>query len=170
MHHPHMKANMNKFLMAALLLAFSAIAQADLITGRVVGVTDGDTITILDNTNTQHKIRLAGIDAPEKNQAFGTASKRSLSDMVFGKQVDIEWSKRDRYGRTVGKVLTSGLDVNLEQIRRGMAWFYTKYQSELLSEDRQEYPVAQDYAEMNRLGLWADSSPIPPWDFRNKRR
>jgi len=156
--------------MAGLMLAFSAITYADLINGRVVSVSDGDTITVLDNTNTQHKIRLSGIDAPEKTQPFGTASRRSLSDLVYGKQVDIEWSKRDRYGRTVGKVLTSGLDVNLEQIRRGMAWFYTKYQSELLSQDRQEYTGAQDYAEKNRLGLWADSSPIPPWDFRNKRR
>jgi endonuclease YncB( thermonuclease family) len=161
---------MNKILMAGLMLAFSAITYADLINGRVVSVSDGDTITVLDNTNTQHKIRLSGIDAPEKTQPFGTASRRSLSDLVYGKQVDIEWSKRDRYGRTVGKVLTSGLDVNLEQIRRGMAWFYTKYQSELLSQDRQEYTGAQDYAEKNRLGLWADSSPIPPWDFRNKRR
>jgi endonuclease YncB( thermonuclease family) len=161
---------MNKILMAGLMLAFSAITYADLINGRVVSVSDGDTITVLDNTNTQHKIRLSGIDAPEKTQPFGTASRRSLSDLVYGKQVDIEMSKRDRYGRTVGKVLTSGLDVNLEQIRRGMAWFYTKYQSELLSQDRQEYTGAQDYAEKNRLGLWADSSPIPPWDFRNKRR
>lgn len=157
---------MNRILIAGLLLVFSVTAYADVITGRVVGVGDGDTITVLDNSNTQHKIRLAGIDAPEKNQAFGTASKRSLSDMVFGRQVAVEWSKHDRYGRTVGKVIVNGMDVNLEQIKRGMAWFYKRYENEQSVQDRIDYEDAQDYAKQGRWGLWADSNPIPPWDYR----
>lgn len=161
---------MNRILIAGLLLVFSVTAYADLINGRVVSLSDGDTITILDNTNTQHKIRLAGIDAPEKKQAFGIASKRSLSDLVYGKQVNIEWSKRDRYGRTVGKVIINGIDANLEQINRGMAWFYIKYQNEQPIQDRLDYADAQDYAEKNKLGLWADSNPMPPWDYRKRRR
>ncbi|HEY9209979.1 MAG TPA: thermonuclease family protein [Methylotenera sp.] len=161
---------MNKILMAGLMLAFSVISHADLITGRVVSVTDGDTITILDNTNTQHKIRLAGIDAPEKNQAFGAASKKSLSDLDYGQQVTVEWNKHDRYGRRVGKVIVNGMDINLEQIKRGMAWFYKRYQNELSRQDRISYADAQDYAKQGRLGLWADSNPIPPWDFRKQNK
>lgn len=159
---------MYKILIAGLLLACSVIAHADVITGRVVSVSDGDTITVLDNTNTQHKIRLAGIDAPEKSQAYGSTSKQSLSDLVYGKQVSIDWQKHDRYGRTVGKVIVNGLDANLEQIKRGMAWFYAKYQNEQSVQDRQEYAGAQDYAENNSIGLWADKNPTPPWNFRKQ--
>lgn len=161
---------MYKILIAGLFWALSVTAYADQVNGRVVSVTDGDTITILDNTNTQHKIRLAGIDAPEKNQAFGTASKRSLSDMVFGRQVAVEWSKHDRYGRTVGKVIVNGMDANLEQIKRGMAWFYAKYQNEQSVQDRLDYASAQDDAQKNHLGLWADKNPTPPWEFRKQSR
>jgi len=157
-------------LIAGLFWVFSTIAQAELITGRVVGVADGDTITVLDNTNTQHKVRLAGIDAPEKKQAFGAASKKSLSDLVYGKQVSVDWQKQDRYGRKVAKVIINGIDANLEQIKRGMAWFYAKYQKELPAQDRQNYTSAQDYAEKSQLGLWADKNPIPPWDFRKQSK
>lgn len=161
---------MNKILIAGLLLAFSVTARADLITGRVIGVADGDTITVLDNSNTQHKIRLAGIDAPEKKQAFGNVSKKTLSDLVYGKQVDVEWQKHDRYGRTVGKVLVNGLDANLEQVKRGMAWFYKKYQNELVIDDRLAYLHAEEDAQSNRVGLWADKYPAPPWEFRRAKR
>ena len=104
--------NIKNLLLAALLFVFSE-AQALTIEGRVVGVADGDTITVLDNTNTQHKIRLAGIDAPEKKQPFGNVSKKSLSDLVYGKQVSVDYNKQDRYGRTVGKVMAEGVDANL---------------------------------------------------------
>lgn len=149
-------------------LAYS-IAWADTLTGRVVGISDGDTITILDSTHTQHKIRLGGIDAPEKKQAFGDVSKKSLSDMVFNRTVDIEWHKEDRYGRKVGKVIIDETDVNLEQVKRGLAWFYKKYQGELEQKDRIVYVQAQQEAEANQLGLWVDTNPIPPWDFRKQK-
>lgn len=152
------------------LLLISNYAYAATITGRVVAVADGDTITVLDNTNTQHKIRLAGIDAPEKKQAFGNVSKKSLSDLVFGKQVDVDWQKQDRYGRTVGKVIINGLDANLEQIKRGMAWFYSKYQNELVMDDRLNYLHANESAQADRVGLWVDKEPMAPWDFRKTQR
>lgn len=161
--------------MKALLLALTLIfliqfANADTITGRVVGVADGDTITILDSNNTQFKVRLAGIDAPEKKQAFGKVSKKSLSDLVFDKQVTVDWKKLDRYGRTIGKVLINGQDINLEQINRGMAWFYKKYQNELVLDDRLSYLHAQEFAESNNSGLWIDADPIAPWDFRKQKK
>lgn len=149
-----------------LFLTFSQYCYAEALSGRVVGVADGDTITVLDSTNTQHKIRLGGIDAPEKKQAFGNVSKKSLSDLVFNKQVEVEWHKEDRYGRKVGKVLVNNEDINLEQVKRGLAWFYKKYKGELVQEDRIAYVQAQQDAEANQLGLWVDQHPIPPWDFR----
>lgn len=155
-----------KYLIVCVFLINTAYAEV--LSGRVVGVADGDTITVLDSTNTQHKIRLGGIDAPEKKQAFGNVSKKSLSDMVFNQQVDVEWHKEDRYGRKVGKVLVNDEDVNLEQIKRGMAWFYKKYKSELVQEDRITYELAQQDAEANQVGLWIDAYPIPPWDFRKQ--
>lgn len=149
---------------------FVQSAYADILIGRVIGVADGDTITVLDNSNTQHKIRLNGIDAPEKRQPFGNASKKSLSYMVFNQQVDVEWVKVDRYGRKVGKVLVNQEDINLEQIKRGMAWFFKKYKGDVVQEDRVKYVQAQQEAEANQTGLWVDPHPIPPWDFRKQKK
>lgn len=98
-----------------------ALAHAEVIVGRVVGVADGDTVTVLDANKQQHKIRLAGIDAPEKRQPFGQRSKESLSALVFARQVTVETDKKDRYGREVGKVRVDGVDANLERLKRGFA-------------------------------------------------
>ena len=145
------------------------MASANIIHGRVVGVSDGDTVTVIDANKTQYKIRLAGIDAPEKAQAYGQKSKESLSDLVFGKQVDVEWSKQDRYGRTVGKIMLAGVDINLEQIKRGMAWHYKQYQNEQSPEDRDAYAKYQSQAQERRVGLWRDPAPIEPAVFRQKK-
>lgn len=159
----------NNIFFATLFLLSSSI-QAATLEGRVVGVSDGDTITILATTNTQHKIRLAGIDAPEKKQPFGNVSKKSLSDLVFGKQVAVDYSKQDRYGRFVGKVLIDGSDVNLEQVKHGFAWFYKKYQNELILDDRLDYLHAHEAAGVARVGLWVDRNPVPPWEFRKSKK
>jgi len=157
-------------VLATLLLALACNANAETITGRVVGVADGDTITVLDARQVQHKIRLAGIDAPEKKQPFGNRSKESLSQLAFGKTVDVETSKRDRYGRQIGKVLVNGQDVNLLQVERGMAWFYRQYQREQSPNDRGLYEAAEDAAKANKRGLWQDSAPVAPWEFRRPNR
>jgi endonuclease YncB( thermonuclease family) len=94
-----------RILLATLILTASGLSHADVLSGQVVSVSDGDTITLLDTNKTQHKIRLAGIDAPEKAQAFGQASKKSLSDLIFHKQVNVYWEKKDRYQRVLGKVI-----------------------------------------------------------------
>jgi len=157
-------------VLATLLLALACNANAETITGRVVGVADGDTITVLDARQVQHKIRLAGIDAPEKKQPFGNRSKESLSQLAFGKTVDVETIKRDRYGRQIGKVLVNGQDVNLLQVERGMAWFYRQYQREQSPNDRRLYEAAEDAAKANKRGLWQDSAPVAPWEFRRPKR
>lgn len=144
----------------------SKTADCISLAGKVVGVADGDTITVLDDENTQHKIRLQGIDAPEKGQAFGTVSKQNLSSLVFGKVVDVECDKLDRYGRMVAKVSIDGVDVGLEQIRAGLAWHYKQYQNEQSTTDRKAYTDAEDNARNKKSGLWKDAQPVAPWNFR----
>jgi endonuclease YncB( thermonuclease family) len=155
----------------SILAAFflGNMALANVIHGRVVGVSDGDSVTVIDANKTQYKIRLAGIDAPERAQAYGQKSKQSLSDLVFGKQVDVEWSKLDRYGRTVGKIMMGGVDINLEQIKSGMAWHYKEYQNEQSPEDRVAYAQSESQAQDKKIGLWRDPAPIQPAVFRQKK-
>jgi endonuclease YncB( thermonuclease family) len=143
---------------------------ADTLTGRVVRVTEGDTIVVLDDSNSQHKIRLAGIDAPERGQAFGTMARDYLSDAVSGQVVVVEYDKSDHYGQILGKVLLSGDDVNLEQIRAGLAWHEKKYQGEQTVASRVAYSDAEMEARRNKRGLWRESSPMPPWDYRKAQR
>jgi endonuclease YncB( thermonuclease family) len=132
-----------------------------------VAIADGDTVTLLDISKTQHKIRLAGIDAPEKSQPFGQRSKESLSDLVFNKEVTVETTKLDKYRREIGKVLVDGLDANLEQVKRGLAWHYKQYQQEQSAQDRESYSQAEVQARGARVGLWKDEQPVAPWEFRH---
>lgn len=153
-------------LIGAQLLTVACV-QAGTLEGRVVGVTDGDTITVLDPANRQYKIRFAGIDAPEKNQPYGQRAKAHLSELVFNRQVMVETEKEDRYGRTVGKVLVGGRDTNLAMVVAGYAWHYKKYQAEQSPDDRLLYDSAEKEARAARRGLWADSVPIPPSVWRS---
>ena len=153
-------------LLGTILLLISCSLHAAALQGKVVGVADGDTITVLDANNIQHKIRLQGIDAPETAQAFGQKSKQSLSQMVQSKQVTVEYQKKDKYGRTLGKVLHNGTDVCLEQINLGMAWHYKKYASDQPKEDRETYAQAELAARAKTIGIWKDKNPTPPWEFR----
>jgi endonuclease YncB( thermonuclease family) len=159
-----------KKVMSGLLLTctmFGAVVvAAPTLEGQVVGVSDGDTITVLDAERQQHKIRLAGIDAPERRQDFGNRAKQSLSDLAHRRQAKVKTGKTDRYGRLVGKVLVDGQDVNIEQVRRGMAWHYKAYESEEEPADRQAYADAENAAKASGTGLWAMPSPTPPWEFR----
>ena len=158
-------------LLIVLLLALPfAASSAATLTGRTVRVTDGDTIVILSEGNVQHKIRLQGIDAPERRQAYGTKSKEHLSEWVAGRFVVVETDKRDRYGRVVGKVLVGGKDVCLAQVVAGFAWHYKKYQNEQTASDRQRYADAEQEARDAKRGLWQDPQAMPPWDYRAARR
>lgn len=159
-----------RILLAAASLLLVHVSAADTLHGRVVGIADGDTVTVLDDTNTQWKIRLMGIDAPEKKMPFGQKSKESLSALVFNKQVYVDFNKRDRYGRTVGKILVDGTDANLEQVKAGLAWHYKQYEREQSVADRAAYAQAEELARTERRGLWADADPIPPWDWRHQQK
>ena len=152
------------------LLVTHCLAQADTLTGRVIRVTDGDTIVVLDSANVQHKIRLTGIDAPERKQAFGTKSKDNLSESVAGKFVVVEHEKRDRYERILGKVLLNNQDMNFEQVKAGLAWHYKYYQKEQTPADRVKYSDMEREARMEKRGLWYEANPVPPWDYRKAER
>ena len=111
-----------------------------------------------------------GIDAPEKKMPFGQRSKEQLSDLVFNKQVSVEYSKRDKYGRTVGKIMVDGVDANLEQVKAGMAWHYKQYQKEQSPDERVSYADAEEQARAGRKGLWLDAEPTPPWEWRKEQK
>ena len=150
-----------------LALALGTVQAAEwVVEGRVVGISDGDTITVLDDAKTQHKIRFAGIDAPEKGQAFGERSKQSLSALVFQKRVEAHCHKKDRYNREVCTVFASLRDVGLEQIRAGMAWWYREYAHEQTTQDRLVYRDEEQNAKASQVGLWKDANPVPPWQYR----
>ena len=161
-----------------LILFFISIAQAD-ITGVVVSVTDGDTIKVLDGNSNQHKVRPTGIDAPERGQPFGQASKKYLTALVSGKEVFVESNKNDRYGRVLGKVWVQPsdcpkcgktLDVNHTQLLAGMAWWYRYYAKQQSPEDRGRYESAEDEAKARGWGLWSEARPINPYDWLKGRR
>ena len=161
-----------------LALAFSCSAFAD-FTGKVVAVADGDTITVL-RAHEQVKIRLSGIDAPEKAQPFGERSKQNMSRLVFGKQVLVEDRKQDRYGRTIGRVLVASgeckqadcpktLDVSMAQLTQGLAWHYKRFEMEQPAEERGQYAFAEDEARAKRVGLWQDTEAVAPWEWRKSK-
>lgn len=156
------------WLLSLSLCLVAPTATAD-VAGKVVGIADGDTVTVLDDLNRQYKVRLAGIDAPEKGQPFGQRSKRALSECAFGKSASVEGYKVDRYGRLVGKVHVNGVDCNLRQVERGLAWHYKQYVREQQEADRIQYDAAEAAARRDRLGLWQDATPIAPWDFRHRQ-
>jgi endonuclease YncB( thermonuclease family) len=150
----------------ALGALFSFSAYAEILSGRIVGISDGDTVTLLDANQRQYKIRLTGIDAPEKKMPFGQRSKDHLSDLIFNKDVQVETEKLDRYGRTLGKIVFDRKDINLAMINAGLAWHYKKYQQEQSASDRLLYSHGEEQARFQHIGLWRDPNPTPPWDWR----
>jgi endonuclease YncB( thermonuclease family) len=157
-------------LLAAALALIAGHSSAQSLVGRVVGVSDGDTITLLVDGHDQYKVRLSGIDAPEKSQPFGSRAKQRLSDLVYGKTVTALGTKRDRYRRLIAKILVNGRDANLEMVASGYSWHYKKYEGEQPAVDRTAYALAEREARMAKRGLWVDESPVAPWDYRHGGR
>ena len=139
----------------------------------MVAVSDGDTLTLLDDALARHRVRLSGIDAPERRQPFGERAKQHLASLVFARPVRVVWEKRDRYARIVGRVWVAEcaacpytVDVGLEQIRAGLAWHYTQYQREQALAQRERYAALERNARERRAGLWTEPHPVAPWKFR----
>lgn len=154
-----------QILLLALSLSFSTFAYSEAINGRVVGISDGDTLTLLDTGNSQFKIRLAAIDAPEKAQAFGQRAKQKLSDLCYGKTANVQVVSIDRYGRTVGDVDCAGINANEVMVKSGFAWVYRKY-----DKGHEHLYGLEEEARNARRGLWADPNPTAPWDWRKAKR
>jgi endonuclease YncB( thermonuclease family) len=164
-------------VLLGLLVAWVFAAQEQELLGRVVAVTDGDTIKVLEANNTLHKVRLVGIDAPERSQPFGSASRKNLESMVAGKQVVVRSVKKDKYGRVLGSVWVQPGDcpscgktlyVNHAQIVAGMAWWYRYYADDQSEEDQGRFESAEREAIARKWGLWAEANPVPPWVWRRK--
>ena len=149
---------------------FASTACAETLTGRIVGISDGDTVTLLDADKRQHKIRLQGIDAPEKRQPFGNEARQHLAGLVFSRQVVADCGKTDRYGRAVCTIEVDGGDANLAQIAAGLAWHYKAYQREQRPDNRARYAAAEDRARQEKVGLWSEREQQAPWEFRKVRR
>jgi endonuclease YncB( thermonuclease family) len=149
-----------------LLITLASPALAEELRGRVVGITDGDTLTLLTPERREVKIRLAEIDTPESRQPYGTRARQVLSDLAFRRDVRVDVQDTDRYGRTVGRVHAGRVDVNAEMVRRGAAWVYRRYSRDpaLL--------VLEEEARQARRGVWAlpESQRTPPWEWRRERR
>jgi endonuclease YncB( thermonuclease family) len=154
-------------ILAALWFILTTAQAAQwIVEGWVVALSDGDTVTVLDSAKVQHKVRIAGIDAPEKGQPYGNASTESLSRLVFGREVAAYCYKKDRYGREVCRVFQKQRDVGLEQIRAGMAWHFKEYQHEQTAHERLIYRDDENAAKAAKQGAWKDPMPVPPWEWR----
>lgn len=149
------------FFSTLLFILLSSFLQPDTISGKVIGIQDGDSITLLTDNNIQLKVRLEGIDCPEKKQDFGTVAKQFTSDLVFLQNVTLQKTGQDRYGRTLGYIfLPDGTNLNEELLKAGLAWHFVKYNKS------QRLAQLESDARSNRIGLWQLSNPTAPWDFR----
>ncbi|HUQ94170.1 MAG TPA: thermonuclease family protein [Bryobacteraceae bacterium] len=158
---------MRVLLLSLILLCLGlsqpiACAATDEVTGRIVAVHDGDTVTLLTADKRQLRIRLSEIDAPEKRQPYGTKSKQELSALCFGKTAVAAYVDTDRYGRMVARLHVDGIDINAEMVRRGAAWVYRKYAKD------PTFPALEAAARDAKRGLWSlpESDRIPPWEWR----
>lgn len=142
-------------------------------------MSDGDSLVVLDEARQQHRIRLAGIDAPERRQPYGERARQNLAALAQGKNVLVVSHKRDRYRRLVARVFAAEcprpdclhtLDLGLEQLRAGLAWHYRRYADEQAPEERARYATVEGQARLRRAGLWQESDPLAPWDFRDGQR
>ena len=173
---PKLNAARRIFLILAWgLLTQNAFAREPQATpmpllGMISGVTDGDTVTLLDAQNMQYKLRLAGIDAPEMRMPFGSQAKQYLGERLLGKKVVALITQQDRYGRHIATLLLAGEDINLQLIQAGLAWHYTKYAREQTNESAARYLNAEQTARAQSVGLWQADNPQAPWDWRANRK
>lgn len=150
---------MFKSLLLFLFLSSSCLSTE--LRGRVTSITDGDTLKVFDGSQ-EIKIRLSNIDAPESKQAFGSRAKQNLGDKVFGKEVIVDYHKKDRYKRVLGTIWLDDRNINLEMVEDGYAWAYRQYL------DDHSFLEAEKISRNKKSGLWVDPFPTPPWEFRRK--
>lgn len=159
--------------LSTLLLLLAALPFplfAETIEGKVVKVYDGDTVTLDPPGGERVIVRLQGIDAPELSQRYGREARAHLVSLLLHQQVVVHWTKRDRHGRLVGKVIVGGRDVGRELLLAGLAWNFKRYEHEQSVDDRVAYAAAEAQARNRGMGLWRDATPIAPWSYREAKR
>ena len=161
-----------RWLAGAALAALSFSASAETFDADVVRVIDGDTVVVLSDTNAEIKVRLAGIDCPEKrgNQPFWRSAKSELSNLLGNSRVLVNHSKTDRWGRVIGVVQLGSLDTGAEMIRLGLCWHFKRYEREQSASDRRIYSGYEKAARAGNIGLWEDPRAISPWNWRKGKR
>ncbi len=169
------------FLLLAWLTLPCSANSFQTLEGVVTGIADGDTLYVLDARRNSHKIRLLGIDAPERGQAFGERSKQSLAKLAYRREVGVDWQGRDAYGRLLGRVRVAAadcrqskcpktVDANLEQVKLGLAWWNRKFADTQFPGDARAYEAAERHARAAKAGLWSERNPMPPWRWRYANR
>lgn len=152
-----------KYPIISILLSITLLSFT--LKGKVIRASDGDTIVVLDSTNTQHRIRLDGIDCPEKGQPFGNKATLFVKNLVAGKEVVVEWKKKDRYGRILGYVFIDSTNINKELLRNGLAWHYRFFNKD------EELAELEEHAKSKKINIWSEKNPIVPYMWRkNKKR
>lgn len=169
-YNPTMLSRSTAIFLLFLLSAASCVAQVTPFTAKAVDILEGDAFTVLDSKKKEHKIRLAGIDAPESGQAFGDKAREHLSELILDQQLMIFSTRTDRYGRLVSQVFLYGKEISLAMIRAGFAWHLKEAEKEQPEKERAVFAAAETDARKAKLGLWADPDPIPPWVFRSERQ
>jgi endonuclease YncB( thermonuclease family) len=157
----------NQVLIAIALTLMSTAASADSLTGRVVNIADGDTLTLLVGRQ-PYKIQIAAIDAPERYQAWGDQSRTNLSRLTLNRTAVANCSRLERWDHQACQVTVNGIDIGLQQIKEGMAWWIRQDAHAQSAEDQSAYESAELMAKMRRLGLWGATNPVPPWEFRGR--
>lgn len=158
-------------VLAASMLSLSSFAHAEAIQVKVTRIIDGDTVVVLSDHSEELRVRLAGIDCPEKRgkQPYWRFAKDALSDRVGGKTITVDFDKRDRWGRIIGVLWQNNQDVNAELVGIGACWHFKKYQHEQSATDQVLYSQLEDSARQRSIGLWADRQAIAPWDWRKQK-
>ncbi len=165
------------FFVLFCLASFPGFAET--MEGRIVRIVDGDTLILLDADDTQHRVRLSGIDTPERKQPFGNRAKQNISRLTGMQDARLEWYKKNRWQRLIGTVWVVSpdsqcqhkecpktLDVGMDQLTQGIAWHFKRYAHEQPEEERERYSFAEHEARGKRVGLWGDPNPVPPWEWR----
>lgn len=171
---PARGARAMQMVLAALGMLLGGSVAADSFEGRAVRVLDGDTLVVVvadaGGGKREEKVRLVGVDCPERGQAWGSRARQALADLTFGQVVRIDWEARDRYGRVLGKVAVGETtpDVGLALIADGHCWWFSRYRADQAARDRREYSEAQTQARREGRGLWSQPDPVPPWEWRRQ--
>ncbi len=169
-------------LILLITVFIASVCHGDIMESRVVRIVDGDTLVVLDSNKVQHRIRLGGIDTPERGQPFGNRAKQNLARLAGGNKARVDWYKKDRWSRLIGTVWVQSpdtscqaetcpktLDVAMAQLTQGLAWHFKRYAHEQPEEQREQYSFAEHEARAKHVGLWRDPHPVPPWEWRKRK-